>query len=251
MTPDRRRGAAWGVLLVGLYLAAGALTVRATGHGIRPLFDGFGPPPRYQWVAPPKAFAAGNKVPRPSRDDIALDAGGSRAGGVTSADGQLVLNLPAGAVPPGVAGATASVAITPVDPATLAPLPDGRTPDGNAYRVDLAAGQPPLPVASLAKPGSAQLTVPLPAATVFSSPDGQAWQAVESFPVDNIRVSVRLPGGGYYLASAAPVAVTTDTGSSSDASRTLAVAGATVVLALTLVLSPGLVRRVRRRGSPS
>ncbi len=229
-TSGTRPALAWGAVLVGIYLAAGALTVGATGRVARPLFDGFGPPPRYQWVAPPKAFAAGNKAPRPSREDLALDAGGSRRDGVTSTDGQLVLDLPAGAVPPAAPGATASVAITPLDAATLGPLPDGRMPDGNAYRVDVDAGQPPQPGQTLGRAGLGPAHRPpsgrhrllvLGRAVLGAGRELSRRQHPRLHPPDR---------RGYYLASAAPVGDTVAPRSTGDIPRTLAVAGATVVL---------------------
>jgi hypothetical protein len=245
----RRPDVITGVAALGFYLVVCGLTVRATGHHVRPLFDGVGPAPRYQWVNPPKAFAAGNVVPTPNRRDEVLGPSGSPQDGIASSDGQLVVDLPAGAIPLNGPVAKASVAITPLDPATLGPLPPGEAPDGNAYRVEITTGAPAQPVAVLAKPGTAQLTVPQPTTKVFSSSDGRDWQPVETFPVNNIVVSFRLPAAGYFVASAAPVAVTS-TPSSSDTARTVVVAALTALLALLLALSPVVVRRVRRaRGS--
>lgn len=238
-----------GAGVLGLYLAVCGLTVRATAHHVRPLFDGVGPAPRYQWVNPPKAFAAGNVVPKPNHRDEVLGPAGSAQDGIASSDGQLVVDLPAGAIPLSGPVAKAAVIITPLDPATLGPLPAGSAPDGNAYRVEITSGLPAQPVAALAKPGTALLTVPQPTTKVFSSPDGRDWQEVQIFAVSNITVSLRLPAGGYFLASAAPIAVTSGP-SSGGTARTVEAAALTALLALFLALSPVVVRRIRAaRGS--
>jgi hypothetical protein len=240
-----------GVVLAVGYVAALALTSRATGQRVLPLYDGVRPPPRYEWVRPPKGFAAGNKVPRPKRVDVQLGASGSPQQGFPSDDGQLVLNLPAGAIPaapaPG-ASAKATLTITPVDPATLAPLPDGAPPDGNAYRIDVAASPDGHALQSLALPGTAVLTVPQSAQKVFSSTDGQSWTEVNLVPVDTTHVSFRLASPGYVLASAAAVVVVPSIPTTADAPRTLAVVGATILLAAGLFLIPIVLRRARRGG---
>lgn len=248
MTTSPRPGLVGGLVVLALYLGVAAVTVRVTGHHVRPLFDGVQPAPRYRWVNPPKAFANGNVVPKRTRRDEPLGGVGSPQDGVPSDDGQLVLDLPAGAIPPNPSGGKATVAITPLDPATLGPLPAGAAPDGNAYRVEITSGQPPQPLTTLAKPGTALLTVPQPSTTVFSSPDGRDWQPVETFPTSDIMVSVRMPSTGYFLASAAPIAVTSGTSAGGDTARTLAVAGLTAVLALALALGPAALRRLRRGG---
>ncbi len=248
MTSPTRPGLVGGLVVLALYLSVAAVTVRVTGHHVRPLFDGVQPAPRYRWVNPPKAFAAGNVVPKVTERDESLGPAGSPQDGIPSADGQLVLNLPAGAIPPDPSAGKASVTITPLDPATLGPLPGGAAPDGNAYRVEVTSGQPPRPVTTLAKPGTALLTVPQPSTTVFSSPDGREWQPVETFPTSDIMVSIRMPSTGWFLASAAPIAVTAATSSAGDTARTVAVAGLTAALALVLALAPAALRRLRRRG---
>jgi hypothetical protein len=237
-----------GAAALGFYLVVCGLTVRATGQHVRPLFDGVGPAPRYQWVKPPKAFAAGNVVPTPIHRDEVLGPAGSPQDGIASSDGQLVVNLPAGAIPLNGPVAKAAVTITPLDPATLGPLPAGSAPDGNAYRVEITSGLPAQPVAALAKPGTALLTVPQPTTKVFFSPDGRDWQEVDLFAVNNIMVSLKLPAGGYFLASAAPITVTSAP-SSSDTARTIVVAALTALLVLLLALSPVVVRRIRRARS--
>jgi hypothetical protein len=247
-----RRPAA-GTLAAGLALGAvyvAVLALTAGGRRALPLYDGFAPPPRYQWVNPPAPFVAGNRVPGPKRTEVTLGSGGSAQEGFSSDDGQLVLNLPAGAIPAAGPAAGAAVTITPIDPATLAPLPGGASADGNAYRVDITYVPTGPAVTALGAPGSALLTVPQTPDKLFGSPDGQAWTQIELVPVDNSRLSFRVSTPGYVLASAAPVTSISVPRSSHDVGRTLAAAGATLVLAGCLYLGPIAVRRLRGRRSP-
>ena len=87
------------VALVVAYAAAVTGTL-PFGHGVRPLFEGIGPPPAYRWVKPPAAFAAGNIPPKPSDTDIPMGPTGSQQAGAQSEDNQLVLNLAPNAAPP-------------------------------------------------------------------------------------------------------------------------------------------------------
>jgi len=247
-----RRPAAATTLAAGLALAAvyvAVLALTAGGRRTLPLYDGFAPPPRYQWVNPPAPFVAGNRVPGPKRTEVTLGAGGSAQEGFSSDDGQLVVNLPAGAIPSGPP--TAAVTITPVDPATLGPLPGGATADGNAYRVEITYAPAGPAVATLAAAGSALLTVPQTPEKVFGSPDGHDWTQIELVPVDNSRLSFRVTSAGYVLASAAPITSVATPRSSDELGRTLAAAGATLVLAGCLYFGPVAVRRLRGRRDPS
>src|SRR5438046_9724668 len=88
-----------GLILVAVYAVAVVASL-PLGHGVRPLFEGIGPPPAYRWVKPPAAFAATNVPPRPNESDVALGPQGSDQAGVLSEDSQLVLNLPAHAAAP-------------------------------------------------------------------------------------------------------------------------------------------------------
>lgn len=248
MTRPWARALSAGLVLSVAYVGVLVLTMGA--RRALPLYDGFAPPPRYEWVRPPAVFAAGNTVPRAKQSDVNLGPGGSAQAGFTSDDAQLVLNLPAGAIPAAAPATKASLTITPLDPATLAPLPGGANADGNAYRVEIAYVPGASALATLAAPSSALLTVPESAEKVFNSPDGRSWTQLELVPVDNSRVSFRLAAPGYVLASAAPVAVAPSMASRAEVARTLAVAGATVVVAGALFFGPVAARRLRRRGAP-
>ncbi len=59
----RRRSLILGVVLLGGYLAVLGVTVGLRDDHVRPLYDGFTPPPSYRWVEPPSFFSSGNVKP--------------------------------------------------------------------------------------------------------------------------------------------------------------------------------------------
>ena len=223
-------------------------TIALTGHHVRPLFDGIGPPAPYQWVKPPPDFAAGNTKPKPASVDVALKPNGSAAAVVNTPDAQALLNLPQGAVAPHGADTKVTVTIVPLDPATLAAPPSPLNADGNAYRITLKYG-PSGAVVGCAPPS------PATSCSRFRSrrnrcchrPDGRAWQELASQSIGGTgSVGAAFNSGGYFLAGAHGT-VTGTSSKSSSTGRTLVIAGVVVVLALAL---PFLVTWLRRRRRP-
>ncbi|MGH9190689.1 MAG: hypothetical protein ACRD0Q_11795 [Acidimicrobiales bacterium] len=243
-----RRVAAVGAVVMLAYVAVAGGTLRLSGRHVRPLFEGVGPNAPYQWVKPPREFAATNVKPHAVRIGVALDAGGSVLSGAGSADGQLVLNLPPGAVPAHDADKEVEVGVTPLDPATLAPLPDELLPDGNAYRVEVAYRPSGKPVEVLAPPGNVVMTVPEPAAALLYSADGRSWARLPTQPVAGLSsVGATFERVGYYMAGALALeAGGFDTGDGGGVGPIVGVGAATVVLALGLGFGPALIRRARR-----
>jgi len=235
---------------VALYVVAIIVTMRLTGHHVRPLFEGIGPAAPYHWVDPPPEFAAGNITPQPVEIEIQLDDTGSRAAGPATTDGQLVLAMPGGAIAPHPPDTTARARLTPLAPDTVGAVPSGLRADGNVYRVELAYQDSGTAVVSLAKPGNVILVVPEPATAILFSADGETWQSLETQQVGGAAattVGARLDGPGYFLAAAPPAAPTEGPGGGgNDAGSVVAVAAITAVLALALGFGPALIRRVRR-----
>jgi hypothetical protein len=245
-TASPRRTGKSGVAIAVGYVVVCIATIALTGHSVRPLFDGIGPPAPYQWVKPPPDFAAGNKKPKPVSMDVALKANGSAASVVSTPDAQALLNLPEGAVAAHGADTKVTVMIVPLDPATLGPPPKPLHADGNAYRIALKYEPSGVAAGPLAKPGNVVLTVPQPAKSVLSSADGRAWQELASQSIGGTgSVGAAFNGGGYFLAGAH--GTVTGTSSKSSTGRTLLIAGVVVVLALAL---PFLVTWLRRRRRP-
>jgi hypothetical protein len=218
-----------------------------SGQDVLPLYDGFAPPPRYRFVNPPPSLADGNKVPVPTRTVVRLEAGGSVAARAAADDDQLVVDLPSGAVPAAPPNTTAQATITPLDPATLAPLPEGASPEGNAFRVDIVYLPDASRSAALAVPIAAVLTVPHAAGKVFASSDGRSWTELPMARLESRRVSFRLTSPGYVLPSTGPSGVAPDVRSTPNLLRTAAVAVGTVLAIGLLVLVPvGVRHRIRR-----
>jgi hypothetical protein len=237
-----RHGVVVGLAVVGVYVGTALLTPWLSGRAFRPLFDGFAPPSAYQWVRPPQELRAGNIVPKESVVSVTLGPAGNQPDSVSSADGQFTLNLPAGALPPAEAQTTATFTITPLDAATLSPLP-GLFADGNAYRLQVVDDPSGRALDALAQPANAVLVVPQPAEAIWFSADGRSWRRLDTQSVSNSTAATVVSDMGYYLAGAA--AAVGDTGAMSDLARTLVVVGGTAVLALGLWLTPVVLRRRR------
>ena len=244
-----------GALLAVVYTVVALGTIGGSdGRHVRPLFQGVGPSAPYHWVNPPKEFAAGNVRPRPGESRISFDENGSRSAGTGTPDAQLVINLPGGAVAPGGGDTEMLARLTPVDPATLAPVPAPLRADGNAYRVELILQPSGRPVETLAKPGNLVLIVPEPAETVLFSVDGRAWDRLPAQSVGSSgSTGTSFGRTGWYLA-AAPRTAAAGGGGGAGTSQVLVVLALTGGLALSLALVPPL-RRSRRqgpgRGTPS
>ena len=154
-----------------LYLAGAAVSGRASILARRPLLDGLAPPTPYRWVSPPPDLAASNKPPASTRFTLELTPDGSRLGAFSTSDGQINLVLSEGAVParPGQTGV--EVAVDPVDPATLGPVPSGLVSAGNAYRIQASYQPSGREVEALGGQSSVGLVYPL-LATAVADPGG-------------------------------------------------------------------------------
>ncbi|MDQ1402080.1 MAG: hypothetical protein QOG03_396 [Actinomycetota bacterium] len=235
-----------GAIVLAVYVAVALATMALSGRHVRPLFEGF-PTQQipYKWVKPPPSFATGNQVPQPSITDVPLDASGSKAIGVTTEDGQLVLNLPVGATTANGSDTALRVLLRPLDPATLAPVPSGLLANGNAYQVQLAY-QPSGAPATIKVAGNIILTVPSPSTTMLFSPDGKAWQKLVTQQVGGPTViGSEFTAGGYFLGTAVKHKVSTKGTASSV--PTVVLAAITAALALAIFFVPLGIRRLRSR----
>jgi hypothetical protein len=245
----RGRALPAGVALVAAYLVAVLVTGALRQDGARPLFDGFAPAPSYQFVDPPPFFASGNTRPGDVARSIALDRSGSAAAGVSTPDGQFVIDLARGAVAPRVGASSVAVTITPTAPKRLAPVPGGGRPDGNAYHLDMRYEPGGEAVTEFAKPGTMLVQTPEVWSALLHSRDGAAWAPVAARSVgsNGSSMSAELTAPGYYLATTTlpELAAVSSNGSSRASSIVLGVVVAIVALALF-----GIAFAVtRRRGS--
>ncbi|MFN2607851.1 MAG: hypothetical protein ABR511_08135 [Acidimicrobiales bacterium] len=252
-TARHPRPLAVGLALLVVYAGAVLATALAGGHSVRPLFDGIGPPPAYQWVSPPAAFKKGNLVPTPGTGQIAFTGGSSAAGAFQTPDGQFVVDFTGGAVPPHGADSAVAGTLTPLDPATLGPVPSPLRPTGNAYRIELSYSPSRQPVTTLTKPGDLFLTVPEAAEVILYSADGKAWQRIDTKQVAaGVTVGAQFQRAGWYVgATSAAPATTAAPAGSSGGSRVAVVAVIVVAVVVIGVLGPwAWWRRARRRARP-
>ena len=221
----------------------------------RPVYDGASPPPPYRWVKPPKQFARDNTVPTAgSGGDVAFAGGKSQVAAVQSPDSQFIVNLPIAALAPHGADTKVTSKVTPLDPATLDPAPAGLRADGNAYRIEMGYAPSGTPVDALASPGNVFMLVPEAAQTILFSPDGRAWQPLESRPIQGqLTVAAPFSKPGFYLAAASATSGTSTPLSGPAPRRSkggpaVAIAVVAVVLAVGVAVPLVVAGRRRRRG---
>jgi hypothetical protein len=252
----RRLALLAGVGVVALYRVGAAVSGRASILARRPLLDGLAPPTPYRWVNPPLELAASNKPPASTRFTLELTAQGSRLGAFSTSDGQINLVLSEGAVPARPGQRSVAVAVDPVDPATLGPVPSGLVGAGNAYRIQASYQPSGAEVEALGGQSSVGLVYPLLTTAVadpgghqvLSSADGRAWEALPSTDTPGThQVSAGLTRTGYVQVGVAPAAA----GSGGDPRNRILLIGtgiAAVIVAAALVLRLREGRRATPRG---
>ena len=124
------RRLAWGGLAGTAYVAV-ALALLAGGRPVLPLFDGLAPQTPYRWVTPPEDAQGQNQQPLAGSATTPLEENSAITVITEDAQAQasaLTENL---ALPPDQEELAGEV--TPLDPATLGPPPEGKRFDTNAY----------------------------------------------------------------------------------------------------------------------
>src|SRR5262249_14213732 len=147
---------------------------------------------------------------------------GSAAAGVSTPDGQFVIDLARGAIAPRAGASSVAVTITPVAPKRLGAVPAGSRPNGNAYHLDVRYQPRGEPITVFARPGTLLIETPELPATVLHSSDGTAWAPIRARSVgpNGLSMSAELAAPGYYLATttlpelaASPASATSHTSS--------------------------------------
>lgn len=232
------------VIAAVLYVAACVVTIGTGTHPLRPLYEGIGPAAPYRWIHPPAQFKASNNPPYPVSESVTMTPKGSPQAVITSGDGQLVLTLPAGAIPAHAGDGTLLLALTPLDPAKLGALPVALFSDGNAYHVTASYQPSGRPVELAAQPMDAVVVTPVPSAALLQSTDGQTWTRVDDHHIPNqAAVAATITQFGYYMAAAnVPVVTKAVSGST----RILLVVGLGLV-ALVPIVAAVFWRAGRRR----
>lgn len=131
----RQKVAAQGAALMIVYLLVAWASVASGLVSRSPLYDGLGSIPAYRWINPPEERQGDNERPRPEEFMVSVStAGQADPGSVTTSDGQMTLTF--NYLPPAAEEYNVTVKMTPVDPATVAPVPNGYYFDSNAYRLE-------------------------------------------------------------------------------------------------------------------
>lgn len=192
---------------VGLAYLAVVFLTQLSGYRVRPLFEGIGPPPPYQWVNPPAEFAAGNRPPRGASQELELGPDGTDNASITTDDVQVIVSLVRGSIPPHPPDRTVTITVEPLDPAKLGALPANLAPDGNAYRITIVDQPSGTAVASVApdKPGNIVLRAATDGQTLLRSSDGRSWSQLQGIALGgSSNVAATFTEAGIYLVARDP-----------------------------------------------
>jgi hypothetical protein len=200
------------VALALVYLGGAALTARLDPLQGRALLDGSFTGAPYQWACPPPALAASNKKAASASEEIPVSPeGGSQSAGVSTADLQATVLLSQGAFPSKPGEESVVLRITPTCASDAGPLPAGRQPQGNVYRVQ-ATYQPGGEGVDRVQP-TAQLVLVYPAppnpgtfdGTIFVSSDARTWTPLKTqISAARHQALAESPRLGYFVVGALP-----------------------------------------------
>jgi hypothetical protein len=242
-----------GLAVALAYVATIGVTLGLHPGRVRPLYEGFTPPSNYHWVNPPKIDAAANQKPTVTHATVKLGPHGSVASGVTTDDAQLSLGLSAGAIARHGSDTSVAVTITPLDPASVAPLTEPFRANGNVYDIAMAYQPSGVAVTTLAGAGASMVLVtPEVGKHLFqSSSDKGPWTGVAShvIPPTDLTLGASIHRIGYYVGGTTlpPLAY----GHSSSVGVAAISAGVGVLALVVIGVGVVLSRRRRRRAEPS
>jgi hypothetical protein len=230
----RRRPVLVGMAVVVVYVVAVSVTVALRHDHVRPLYDAFVPPSSYRFVDPPAFFASGNVKPTAASATIALGADGSAPAGLATPDGQFVVSLGRGAIPPTKGATAVSIRITPIAPKDLPPVPAPLRANGNAYRIQLTYEPRGPTIAKLARPGTLLVEIPEIGRSLFVSASGNAWSPVASRVIgpSQLTMTAALGAPGSFVAATNLPELTAPPGHSSHVAIVIGVATAAVAVLL-------------------
>lgn len=226
-----RRLVTTGAVIAVVYLVTAGITLQLGPRRLRPLFDGFAPPPPYNWVKPPPEFADANQKPSGSTSRVSLVGDSSQTTGTGTPDGQALVTLPAGAIPARPGATEAELKLEPLDAGTLVALPEGLQAHSNAYRLTATYQPNGAPIASFAKPGSVALTAATAVTTLLYSADGRSWQTIPSKAFgQNPGLTGALAAPGYVVVAGGRSPTTAPPSTSSPSNRALLIVGIALVV---------------------
>jgi len=240
----RRRVAVSGLLVLAAYVVVAAATGRLVPGRARPLYDGFTPPPTYHWVNPPADFKAGNPKALAGKQDF--DLGPNAAGQLEAAtdDAQVLLTFSKSAVPAHASDSGLTIAIDPLDPEKLSPLPPGVRTDGNAYKVTMTYRPSGDAAPAFAQPGNIFISYPTSADRIEYSADGKTWEELKATRVgSNLQLGAVFTKAGYYEAAGPPTGTQQKKSGGGGAGKGFFIMGGLAVV----IFSPLAIVWIRRR----
>lgn len=200
-------------LLLGAAAAGGHVLAAAAQGPLagRPIFDGFAPPPPYQWVSPPPDLADQNVPATGGSTRAPLAEEGSEPTVFSTVDLQVSLALTRGTIAPRDGEDSVDLSITPLAPSGEEQIPEGLEIKGNLYWIEAIYRPSGTPAERFEHP--AQLSMVYPAGPdlaaseheVLRSTDGTTWEALETIDVPiQHQAGIDLPGPGLVVVVGPP-----------------------------------------------
>jgi hypothetical protein len=245
----RRLALAAGAVAAAAFVAGAALSGAMSPLARRPILDGTGPPPPYNYVSPPPGAQS---TQRPSSGTFQLDfvAGRSQQATPFTSDVQLTLVAERGMIEADRGDTGAKLQVEPLDPATVGPIGGGLEAQGNVYRIRATLEPSAEPVRRFAVPSSVILVYPAQPGVhrtheVLFSPDGRQWTPLETTDAPSYQqASARIDRPGYVVV-AAPAADGGGAPSTTGGGSSVVV---WVVVASIVLIGLGLATRFLSRG---
>jgi hypothetical protein len=256
--PAGRRALVWSVSAAALvaYVVGAALSGHLSLIARRPILDGVGPPPPYNWVDPPPELADTNQEPPGAEEIVRLGPKGSKAKVLTTSDGQFTFVMRAQLFAPHPGAKQVVVRAEPEDTSKFEPPPGGLDFTGNSYLLTATYEPGGDRVERLEFNAVGVLVYPVfvnlhaPEHQLFLSTDGKTWQQLDSTDVPGlVQVQATVPALGHLvvgakLRPAASGSPSPEPGGAASTRNWLLVGLAVLVVGLALVLS--FIRRTRR-----
>ena len=239
-----------GLVIAGLYAALAALSGSISPLARGPLLDGLAPV-NYRWVAPPPELEATNQQPTSGSFSLQLGKDGVESKFVFTSDNQVSVIVAEGSIAAAPGQRSVDLSVVPLDPATLPAPGDDLTVFGNAYAISATYQPSGREITEVEEPLDVILVYPA-TATLHSnshemlfSPDGQAWQTLDSSDSTAQQQSeANVPGFG--TVTVAGVLGATQPASSSESGRTTLAIVLLVLAGCAMLIGIGLLLRSRR-----
>jgi len=238
-----------GALAIAAFLLGMVVSGALSPLARRPVLDGSGPPPPYNYVSPPPG-AQSRQKPTSGTFRIEFVAGRSRPGTFFTSDVQLTLVAERGMIEGGRRDTGAKLQIEPLDPSRFGSPGGDLLPQGNVYRIRMAFEPSSAPVKQLAVPSSVILVYPAQPGvhqthTVLFSSDARSWKPLETTDAPSYQqASAKIDRPGYVLVGAPAAAAPPSSGPAGGGSAVVV----WVVVASVALIGLGLATRLLSRG---